>query len=145
MRGFGPRRPTNYGRLNATEFCRAANEAMITIAQIEQAEAVKNFDEILAVPGLTGIVTGPFDLAGSMGYPGNPAHPEVQNALTRVIEKARHAGVFAGVSIGDTPEPLLEWINKGAQWLAMGADFTILVRAVEQTTQEVRRRSQDVK
>lgn len=138
IRGFGPRRPGNYGRLNAAEYCRAANEAMITIVQIEQIEAVNNLDEILAVPGLTGIVTGPFDLAGSMGYPGNPGHPEVQRVLETVIARARRAGIFAGMSTGDTPEAVLEWVNKGAQWIALGADFTLLVRVVDQTAARVR-------
>jgi 2-dehydro-3-deoxyglucarate aldolase/4-hydroxy-2-oxoheptanedioate aldolase len=140
MRGFGPRRPGNYGRMNATEFCRTANEAMITIVQIEQIEAVNNVDEILAVPGLTGIVTGPFDLAGSMGYAGNPAHPEVQTAQTTVIEKAHRAGIFGGVSVGDQPDLLAEWVGKGARWLAMGVDFAYLVRSVEATAQAVRER-----
>ena len=140
MRGFGPRRPRNYGRLDAAEYCVAANEAMITIVQIEQIEAVNNLDEILAVPGLTGIVTGPFDLAGSMGHPGNPGHPEVQAALTTVIEKARRAGKFGGVSVGDQPDLLAEWANKGAQWLAMGVDYSFLVHSVEATAQAVRQR-----
>lgn len=140
IRGFGPRRPSNYGRLGGPDFCRAANDAMITIAQIEHIDAVNNLNAILAVPGLTGIVTGPNDLAGSMGHPGNPGHPEVQAALITVIEKARRAGIFGGVSIGDQPDRLAEWANKGAQWLAMGADFTLLVRALETTAQAVRER-----
>jgi 2-dehydro-3-deoxyglucarate aldolase/4-hydroxy-2-oxoheptanedioate aldolase len=140
MRGFGPRRPRNYGRLESAEFCRTANAAMITIVQIEQIEAVHNIDEILAVPGLTGIVTGPFDLAGSMGHPGNPGHPEVQAALTMVIEKARRAGLFGGVSIGHQPDELAEWANKGAQWLAMGADYTLLVSATEAAAKATRER-----
>jgi 2-dehydro-3-deoxyglucarate aldolase/4-hydroxy-2-oxoheptanedioate aldolase len=140
MRGFGPRRAANYGRMSAAEFCRTANDAMITIVQIEQIEAVNNIDEILAVPGLTGIVTGPFDLAGSMGHPGNPAHPDVQRALTMVVEKASRAGIFAGVSVGDDPELLVDWVNKGARWLAIAADFVILVRAIETTARAVRER-----
>src|SRR5258706_13187710 len=46
IRGFGPRCPSNYARIGGPEFCRAANEAMITIVQVEDIEAVKNLDEI---------------------------------------------------------------------------------------------------
>jgi 2-dehydro-3-deoxyglucarate aldolase/4-hydroxy-2-oxoheptanedioate aldolase len=140
MRGFGPRRAANYGRMSAVEFCRAANEAMITIVQIEQIEAVNNIDEILAVPGLTGVVTGPNDLAASMGHTGNPGHPDVQSALTSVVEKASRAGIFAGVSVGTDPGLLVEWTKKGARWLAIAADFIVLVQAMEAVTRAVRER-----
>src|SRR5713226_4003575 len=53
IRGYGPRRPSDYGRHGGPEFCKAANEAIIVIVQIEHIDAVNNIDEILAVPGLT--------------------------------------------------------------------------------------------
>src|SRR5579863_9041792 len=34
IRGYGPRRPSNYGRLSGPEFCRQANENVIVIVQI---------------------------------------------------------------------------------------------------------------
>ena len=77
IRGFGPRRPSNYGRLGGPEFCRAANEDVIVIVQIEHVDAVNDIDAILAVPGLTSVVIGPNDLAGSLGRMGEPEHPEV--------------------------------------------------------------------
>src|SRR5258706_242440 len=40
IRGYGPRRPSNYGRLGGPQFCKAANEAMITVVQIEHIDAV---------------------------------------------------------------------------------------------------------
>src|SRR5439155_26617319 len=80
IRGFGPRRPSNYGRLGGPEFCKAANEAVIVIIQIEHIHGVNNLDEILAVPGLTGILVGSNDLSGSMGHMGEPRHPDVLRA-----------------------------------------------------------------
>jgi 2-keto-3-deoxy-L-rhamnonate aldolase RhmA len=142
IRGFGPRRPGNYGfgLSDAPAYIRAANEAVITVAQIEQIDAVNNIDEILAVPGLTAITTGANDLAGSMGLPGQARHPDVLRALETVLAKCRDAGVFAGVSVGDDPAILVEWASKGAQWLAIGADFSLLMRAARQVSAEVRER-----
>src|SRR6516165_5848185 len=50
IRGFGPRRPSNYGRLGGPEFCRAANASVLPMVQIEHIEAVEHIGEILAVP-----------------------------------------------------------------------------------------------
>src|SRR5579859_1417409 len=97
IRGYGPRRPSQYGRLGGPEFCRAANENMITIVQIEEIEAVNNLDEILAVPGLTGILIGANDLSGSMGHMGEPRHPDVLRAIESVITRTRQTPVFAGM------------------------------------------------
>jgi 2-keto-3-deoxy-L-rhamnonate aldolase RhmA len=138
IRGFGPRRPSNYGRLSGPEFCRAANENVIVIVQIEHVDAVNAIDEILAIPGLTSVVVGPQDLAGSMGHIGEPRHPKVFEAIETVLARARHHGVPVGISIGDDPEPLIEWMNKGMQWLAIGGDVSLMLRAATQVAGQIR-------
>ena len=65
IRGYGPRRPSNYARLGGPEFCAAANDAILVHVQVEHVDAVRNIDEIVAVPGLFGIVLGPNDLAAA--------------------------------------------------------------------------------
>src|SRR5262249_9835566 len=51
IRGFGPRRPSNYGALGGPEFCRAANRSVLPMVQIEPSEAGLNIEEIVAEPG----------------------------------------------------------------------------------------------
>jgi len=138
IRGFGPRRPSNYARIGGPEFCRAANEAMITIVQVEHIDAVNNLDEILAVPGLTGIVIGSNDLSGSMGHMGEPRHPDVLRAVETVIARTRQTDRFVGIAIGDDPVMLNEWVDKGAQWLSMGNDFSLMLRAASQVAGLIR-------
>ena len=138
IRGFGPRRPSGYGTRGGPEFCRLANESIITIVQIEQAEALENLDEILAVPGLTSIVVGPNDLAASLGYIGQPRHPQNLAAIDRVIARARAARVPMGIAVGDDPDLLVEWADKGVNWIAMAADYGLLVRAATQLSTRVR-------
>jgi len=140
IRGFGPRRPSHYGQLGGPEFCQAENASIITIAQVEHVDAVANIDDILAVKGLTGIVIGPNDLAGSLGHTGNTRHPDVLRAMETVLAKARRAGVPGGVAVGGEAEVFLGWIDKGAQWLTVGADFQLLLRSVSQLAGQVRER-----
>lgn len=131
IRGFGPRRPIKFGRLGGPDFCRRANSEIITIAQIEHIDAVNNLDGILAVPGLTAIVLGPNDLSGSMGLMGQPGHPDVLRTIRTVIDKGRRAKVPVGFGAADEPEVMIEWINKGVQWLQIGVDWWLLMRAAE--------------
>jgi 2-keto-3-deoxy-L-rhamnonate aldolase RhmA len=139
VRGYGPRRPSQYGEFGGPQFCQEANDSIITIVQIEHIDAVKNIKEILAVRGLTAMALGLNDLAGSMGLTGTPRHPRVLEAAGMVIDEARKAGVFAGISIGDNVEQLIEWADKGAQWLAIGVDFLHLRYGVEMVTNPLRK------
>ncbi len=138
VRGFGPRRPTNYGRTGGPEYIKKANASVITIVQIELAEALDNLDEIVSVPGLTSVVVGPNDLAGSLGHPGEPRHPDVCRAIDTVIAKGRKARLPVGLAgLGD-PDDLAAWIKKGIAWAPIGVDFGLLVRGITQLTQQVR-------
>ncbi|MCH8828775.1 MAG: 4-hydroxy-3-methylbut-2-en-1-yl diphosphate synthase [Planctomycetes bacterium] len=138
IRGFGPLRPLDYGRLDAAQFCRDSNEQLIIIVQIEHIEAVRNIDEILAVPGLTSIAFGPQDLSASMGHRTQPRHPEVLRAMETVIESAQRAGIPVGISVGADPEELCQWVDMGIQWLSMGVDVTLMLQALRDVTDRVR-------
>jgi 2-dehydro-3-deoxyglucarate aldolase/4-hydroxy-2-oxoheptanedioate aldolase len=140
IRGFGPRRPSGYGARGAQEFCQEANRTIITIAQIEQREALENIDEILRVPGLTSVVIGPNDLAASLGYTGQPWHPENQKAIDTVLARSRAAGVPMGMAISDDPEMLVRWADKGVAWLSITADYAMLLRSAMQLAACVRER-----
>lgn len=138
VRGFGPRRASNYGRLSGPEFCREANESVVVIAQIEHVEAVHNLDDILAVPGLTSIVVGPNDLAGSLGYIGQPRHPRVLAAIHTVIATARQKNIPVGLATGYDSAQLVEWAAAGIQWLAIANDTSLLLQAATTVFQQVR-------
>lgn len=140
VRGFGPRRPSNYGRDGGVEFCRRANESIITIAQIEHIDAVRNLGEILSVPGLTSIVLGPNDLAGSMGHIGNARHPEVMQAIETVIHGAQSAKTPVGIAGGDV-QLLLEWVELGVQWVSIANDVILMLQAADQAAAQMRARN----
>ncbi len=139
IRGFGPRRPSCYGTIGGPEYCRRANEAVITIVQIEHIDAVNNLDEILQVPGLTTLVIGSQDLAGSLGHMGEPRHPEVLKVIDTVVDKANRAKMPIGIALGDSAEVLCQWRAKGVQWFAIGADFLLLQRAAAEVATTLRR------
>jgi 2-dehydro-3-deoxyglucarate aldolase/4-hydroxy-2-oxoheptanedioate aldolase len=138
IRGYGPRRPSNYGRLGGPEFCKAANDAMITVVQIELADAVTNIDAIVRVPGLSGVLIGSNDLSGSLGVMGQPRHPKVLAAIETVIAAAHKAKMPVGIAIGDDVAMLQEWIDKGINWVTSGGDTALMLRGADQVTSQLR-------
>ena len=137
IRGYGPRRPSGYGRMGGSAFCKAANQAIIAIAQIEHIDAVRAMDEILAVPGLDAITFGPCDLSGSMGHMGEPKHPEVARAIETILSKARGTKVAIGTPIAD-PDTLRRWFNQGAQWLTVAGDESLMLKAANEIVEKMR-------
>lgn len=138
IRGFGPRRPIQYGRVSDAEYCQRANEEIVCIVQIEHIDAVRAMDEIVQVPGLTAIVIGPNDLAGSMGHMGNPQHSDVQSAIETVVTTAHEAGVYPGIGMADDAEAFLKWVNMGIQWVQLGVDWWHLARAIDTSVERLR-------
>src|SRR5439155_18515840 len=133
---------SHYGRRGGLDYMRTADASVFAIPQIEHVDAVNNLDEILAVPGLVTLVVGPNDLAGSLGYPGQPRHPEVLRAIDTVLAKGRAAGIPIGLGAGGEPDELAGWVRKGVNWLSIGADFWLLVRSISQLTTHIRAHAQ---
>ena len=77
-------------------FAQWTNANMIVSAQMESKKAYDNLDEILAVKGLTYLAGGPNDFSASLGFPGQPDHPERQRLTADAEARARKAGKKAG-------------------------------------------------
>lgn len=74
------------------------NDRVLTIIQFEHIDALANLDDILAVPGLDVLFVGPNDLAQSMGFPGQPGHPDVTAVGDQVASRARERGIKLGTT-----------------------------------------------
>jgi len=59
---------------------------------LEDVAALENLDTILAVPGIDLYSIGPNDFAQSLGYPGQPDHPEVVKTMQEITNCIRQAG-----------------------------------------------------
>jgi 2-keto-3-deoxy-L-rhamnonate aldolase RhmA len=138
IRGFGPRRGSRYGRDGGPDYIAQADASIMVNVQIEHVDAVKNLDAILATDGLAGIVIGPNDLAGSMGLPGRPTHPDVLKSIDMVVARARAANKFVGIGSSADPDELADWVRRGVQWLMVGADFVLLRKGTTQAVSAAR-------
>jgi 2-dehydro-3-deoxyglucarate aldolase/4-hydroxy-2-oxoheptanedioate aldolase len=138
VRGYGPRRASRYGLEGGPDYCRRANDSVIVIVQIEHIDAVRNLPEILQVPGITSIVIGSQDLAGSLGHVGEPRHPDTLKAIDTIIATAQTVGMPLGMALGDSPAVLRDWRLRGVKWFSIGADFLLLQRAAEEACRAIR-------
>ena len=122
IRGYGPLRALEYGRITQTDYVDHVYKNMLRILQIEHIDAVNNLDEILDVEGIDAFIIGPNDLSASMGHIGRPNCPEMEPVYDIIGEKMAKAGRPFGVSMGFIPEVMQRWINRGAQILFAGYD-----------------------
>jgi len=137
-RGFGPRRPTNYGRFGGDEYLAHANANLFVVAQIETVTALDEIDEIVAIEGLDSLVIGPYDLSGSMGMLGKVHDPKVLDAVRTVVEKAKAAGIYTGMGMGAETGHALEAAQLGIQWAQCGNDFEFLIQTADRLFSGVR-------
>ncbi len=126
VRGLAGGRTFDYGTGRPMpELVPAINERVMTIVQFEHIDALPHLDELLQVPGLDMLFVGPTDLAQSMGYPGQPLHPEVEKVSEQVCAKARAAGVALGTVAGDAALANKR-IDQGFQMILANASALIL-------------------
>ena len=65
---------------------------MLVVALLEDVAVLDNLDAILAVPGIDLYSIGPNDFAQSLGYPGEPDHPEVIKTMQEITRRIHQAG-----------------------------------------------------
>ncbi|MFJ8754942.1 HpcH/HpaI aldolase/citrate lyase family protein [Streptomyces sp. NPDC102441] len=72
---------------------RRANSDTLVFGLIEDVEGVENVQAIASVPGLDGLVFGPFDLAMALGLEGDVSHPDIDKMQSKVVQATRDAGI----------------------------------------------------
>ncbi len=106
------------------------NQESLVIVQIEGDRGVKNIPEIVNVSSVDVIFLGPYDLSQSLGIPGQVRDPRVIELMQQSINTIRKAGKIAG-TFADHPAIAQQWIDAGVQYLAIGIDVAIFLRACQ--------------
>ncbi len=137
-RGVGLGRAHAYG-LGFEKYKAWAEQETVLIVQIEHIEGVDNLEEILAVDGVDGFIVGPYDLSGSLGRPGDFAHPEVAAALDRVRRIMSESAKVGGYHVvHSNQQELRDRIDQGYRFVAYGDDMVFLAEKVRAEADFVR-------
>jgi 2-dehydro-3-deoxyglucarate aldolase len=125
-RGVGLYRASGYGT-KFEEYKKWVNNELVIIAQIEHKNSVNNLEKIIKVNGIDGILIGPYDLSGSMGYPGNFDKSDFKIMIKKILDTCRKHKFPAGFHMVDTdPAKLQLKIDQGYTFLAYGIDYCFL-------------------
>ncbi len=122
----GSHRAAGYGRF-AAEYWKRANAETLVIVQIETPEAVKQIDEMLAVPGVDVAFIGPADLSAALGHLNDARHPEVQDAIARIETAAKQAGVALG-TISRSWDEARGLYARGYQMVTLCSDASLVAQ-----------------
>lgn len=98
-RGFGsPFSTQTFSNDDLATYLQKANDALLTIVQIETKAALDCVQEIAAVPGVDCLLIGPFDLGNNIGRPIlGDMHPELQDAIRSIKDAAHAEGKKVGI------------------------------------------------
>jgi len=103
-RGDGPANASRYWGLSMADYYQKADvwplapqgEILVGL-MCESPEAIDNLDDILAnVPGIGFILIGEGDLSQALGFPRQYEHPEVLDAMRRIVETCQKHKVVVG-------------------------------------------------
>ncbi len=124
IRGIAGVRASRFGQ--DPTYLGEANGNVMMFLQIEMADAVKNAEQILSVPGIDVCFIGPNDLAADLGHTGDMPHAEVQEAIGKVEAIANAKGIPLGTvsRSWDQARPL---VDRGYRAMSVMGDFPLLM------------------
>ena len=137
-RSNGPIRAGAYG--TATPYQKIANSEVMVIAMIETQEGIDNIDEILSVPGISGIYIGPSDMGLSLGMEPmlDREEPIIMEIYQKLLASCRKHGKFAGLHNGSAAYPA-RMIKMGFQLCTIANDSGLMAKAAREAVSQARK------
>ena len=124
----GSGRAARYGRVR--DYAKRAHEELCVLVQVETRQALGELEAIAGVDGVDGVFIGPGDLAASMGFVGQPGHPEVQAAIRDAVSRLKAKGKPAGI-LTVNPDEARRYIDWGFTFVAVGIDLLLLAKGAD--------------
>jgi 4-hydroxy-2-oxoheptanedioate aldolase len=130
VRGYcGAPRASGFGRIK--NYATTCEEEICLIVMPETTLALENIEAMAAIDGVDAFFIGPGDLAASLGYIGQPMHPEVIKVIEETGRRIKAAGKAVGILCTDEAQTR-RYIELGFQMIAIGSDQGLLTKGAEQ-------------
>ena len=142
-RSNGPIRAAAYGE--ASPYQSIANDEVLVIPMIETQEGIDNIDEILSVPGISGIYIGPSDMGLSLGLIPtlDREEPLILGIYEKLLASCKKHGKFAGLHNG-TAAYAARMIGIGFRFVTIANDSGLMARAAREAVSATRKAAGDV-
>lgn len=141
---YPPQGSRSYGALRASlrgsHSTEQENAELVLAIMVETAPALAAVDDLLAVPGVDAVFTGPADLALSLGLPPTLSPEpgsEHEQAILRIAQAARAARTAAWIAGGSTPA-WRRWAEAGYGLVSVASDVGLLRGASRAAAREAR-------
>lgn len=137
FRSFGPVRASIYA---GPDYGDRADAETLVIPMIETAEAVRNLDEILSVPGIDAVYVGPADLSLSLGCRPrlDQTDPPVVDAIQKILAACKRHNVVAGLH-NNTVAYARKMIDEGFQFVTIASDSRFLAAKASEEVNALRK------
>lgn len=114
------------------------NDQVHITVMLESAEAFRNLDEIVGMPGIDAVTLGPSDLAQELGVMGTPDRAKVINEYReRMIAAARKHGKDVAMLVNSVEEAK-RWVRAGVKMIVYASDVDILMSGFGTVAKQLR-------
>ena len=121
------------------DYVEKLNENRVLFVNIESVPAVEALDDILAVPGLDGVLIGPSDLSCSLGVPQQFDHPLFAEAMQTIISKARAKNIGVGCHNLPRVDQEIKWGKAGLNMILRRGDLTLFQDLLQSDLNKIRK------
>ncbi len=137
-RGFGVMAPMiDYEQRSFAEITEHLNANTLAVVQFETRKAIERREELLDVPGIDVALVGPADLSISLGHPGQFDHPELVEAVLRLLESCERRGIVTGIQCRSTAQARV-WVERGLRFVGAGNEHTLLLERARESVAALR-------
>lgn len=125
-RSYGVARAQGYG-VDFDAYTAEWNQRCRLVIQIESMVAVEAIETLLPHEAIHGVMIGPYDISGTLGLPGQLAHPRVTAACAQVIVACRRHHKACGTQVVEpTAERVAEAFAAGYTFVVLASDVFVL-------------------
>lgn len=116
----------------------AVNDATLLVLMIETGEAVANAEQIAATPGVDVLLVGANDLSMELGIPGELDHPDMVQALEKIVAGCRKAGIYPGLGGIYRQDMIERYVDMGFRMILAGSDLSLMLNAGKASAAAIR-------
>ena len=114
------------------------NKDNFLMINIESVPAMEKLDQILAEPGLDGVIIGPHDLSISLGLPEQYYDPRFENAVGQIIAGCRKKGLSIGIHLSGEAQLQIKWAKAGANIIMHSSDLALFQQRLKEDIKAIR-------
>jgi len=121
------------------DYLERRNSGNFLMINIESVPALRRLGQILAVPGLDGVIIGPHDLSVSLGVPEQYSNPRFEEAVEGIVSKVVEKGLAVGIHFPQDPDLQIKWAQRGLNIILHSSDLCLFQQGLERDITTIRR------